>query len=234
MGAQGPIGPMGSVGPPGPPGPTGAAGVTGATGATGATGPAGSNGGGAVNIRFTRVTPATGSTIAALDTACVTEYGANYQLADLRDLGTLWTGGLSINGLNEAFWANNAGTVTGFSLNGLNINSVSPASAPAACVRIDAIIRYTRAKVSSASTIATLDATCVGAFGASYQVADVHDLAALWGGNVNLGSNPSFIATYQGATYGLVGVFAANGANPSSLSQFGAGTWPVVCVRLTP
>ena len=43
----------------------------------------------------------------------MTEYGANYQLADLRDLGTLWYGGLSLNGLNESFWGNNAGVVTG-------------------------------------------------------------------------------------------------------------------------
>ena len=65
-------------------------------------------------------------------------------------------------------------------------------------------------------------------------MADVHDLAALWGGNVNLGSNPQFISLYQGVSYGQVGVFAANGSNPTSLSQFGAGSYPVACVRLTP
>jgi Collagen triple helix repeat (20 copies) len=241
-GATGPIGPTGAAGPigltgaTGPMGPTGAAGPAGATGPmgpAGATGPSGTNGAGAAAIRFTRATPSSSSSLAALDAACVNEYGVNYQFADLRDLGTLF-GGLALNGLNEAFLAYNAGTVTGFALNGPNVISSSPSTAPAICVRVDARVRYTRALVATTATIAALDATCAGAFGALYQVADVRDLAALWLGNVNLGINPRFVAVYQGSSYGQVSSFAANGNNPAGLSQFGAGTWPVACVRLTP
>jgi len=233
-GAQGPIGPAGMDGVDGMDGAQGPIGPAGPTGPTGPTGPAGTGGSDTVVMRFTRGTPPSGSTIATLDAQCVTEYGANYQLADLRDLGTLWYGGLSLNGLNESFWGNNAGVVTGYSLGGQNLNGASPATAPVLCVRIDARVRYTRLTAATTSTVAALDATCVGSFGASYEVADVKDLMALWAGNVNLGSNPHFVATYQGTAYAQVSSFAANGSNPPSLSQFGAGTYPVACVRLTP
>jgi hypothetical protein len=123
---------------------------------------------------------------------------------------------------------------TAYSLNGTNLNG-GAAPAPALCVRLDAPIRYTRTTASTTSTVANLDAACSASFGASYEVADIHDLMALWQGNLNLGSNPQFIATYsQNTTYGLVGAFAENGANPATLTQFGTGTWPVACVRLTP
>jgi hypothetical protein len=231
-GAQGGTGPQGPQGVPGTPGATGAAG---ATGATGATGPAGTGAGGdTVAIRFTRGTLASGSTIGQLDNQCVSEYGINYDAADIRDLGTLWYGGLFLNALNENFLALNNSVVNAYSLNSQNVNGGS-APAPVACVRVDARIRYTRTTAATTSSVATLDATCAGAFGASYEVADLRDLMALWQGNYNLANNAQFIATYsQNTTYDLIGSFAANGANPTSLSQFGAGTYQVCCVRLTP
>ncbi len=248
LGPQGPIGPMGPIGPIGPTGLTGATGAQGPVGATGATGPqgpigatgavgpmgpTGTNGSDTVVIRFTRAMPPSGSSIATLDAACATAYGPNYQLAELRDLGTLF-GGLSMNGLTPPFWVNNAGVVSGFFFNGPAVAASSPASAPATCVRIDARVRYTRTTAATTATIAALDAACVGAFGASYQVADIRDLGALWTANLNLVINPRFIATNLGASSGQVNSFAENGNNPSGISGFGAGTWPVACVRLTP
>jgi hypothetical protein len=232
-GATGAQGPIGATGATGPQGPIGATGAIGPMGPAGATGPAGTNGNDAVTIRFTRAMPPSGSSIAALDAACVTAYGPNYQLAELRDLGTLF-GGLSMNGLTPPFWVNNAGVVSGFFFNGPAVAATSPASAPATCVRVDARVRYTRTTAATSATIAALDATCVGAFGASYQVADIRDLGALWQANLNLVISPRFIATNQGASGGQVNSFAENGNNPAGISQFGAGTWPVACVRLTP
>ncbi len=164
------------------------------------------------------------------------EYGANYEAADIRDVGTLWHGGLSVGGgLNLNYLILNNSVVGAFSINGQNIGNGGGSPAPVACVRLDARIRYTRTTAPTTDTVVALDAVCQTAFGANYETADLKDLAALWQGNVNLGSNPHFIATYsQNTTYGLVQSFAENGNNPPGLSPFGAGTWPVCCVRLTP
>jgi hypothetical protein len=233
-GATGATGATGAIGPQGPDGATGATGATGAVGPqgpAGATGPAGTTS--APVIRFTRATPASGSTLAMLDTACVTEYGASYQLSDVRDFATLF-GGLNYSGIAPFFWADNAGTVTGFTINASTVSTSALASAPAMCVRMDAVIRYTRTMVSNTVTVATLDSTCVGAFGASYQAADIRDLGALWQGDTNLNLTPYFIATFQ-ATAPVVRIVFASGQNPVQLQQFvGTATWPVACVRLGP
>ncbi|APR74871.1 Hypothetical protein A7982_00217 [Minicystis rosea] len=143
-------------------------------------------------------------------------------------------GGLGYNGINPSFWANNAGTISGFTFNAAIVSTSTPATAPAACVRVDARVRYTRTISPTTATVATLDAACTSAFGASYQTADIRDLGSLWRANVGLNLQPRFIATNRGATP-LVGVFAEGGNNPVSLSQFFVtGTYQVACVRLTP
>jgi hypothetical protein len=194
-----------------------------------------------VPIRFTRAAKSTSSTVAALDAACVAEYGSNYQLADTRDLQALWR-----NGLNNDFGYKNTfiatyltSNVDSFYIANANFAYLSlsntPGSYPVACVRVDAILRFTRTTQPTSSSVGTLDAACAAAFGSSYQLADSRDLQALWGNALgsDFGSNNTFIATFEiGA---VTSFFVYSGTTVGVLSLSGSsGSYPVACVQLTP
>jgi hypothetical protein len=189
-----------------------------------------------VPLRFTRQAISLLGLLPTFDAACTAEFGPNYQFADLRDVDALWQGTL----------ANTVGSSDGFAIAvGNQIVSLayvatgSPpsltlggtgGSAPVACVRMDAILRFTRAPQATNASVANLDAACVLEFGSRYQLADVRDIQALWQDSRASGQGPNykFVATYLSGN--VSSFYIAN----STLVPAGSGSFPAACVRMTP
>jgi hypothetical protein len=196
-----------------------------------------------VPIRFTRTAKSTSSTVAALDAACVAEYGGNYQLADTRDLQALWRNRLN----NDFSWRNtfiatySTGVVNSFYIANANFAYISlsatPGSYPVACVRVDEIVRFTRTTMPTTSPVATLDAACASAFGSSYQLADSRDLQALWsnalGSDFSNNNNNTFIATIDAGTVTTFLIYSGTNGGVLSFAPI-SGSFPIACVQLTP
>lgn len=244
QGTTGATGPTGATGATGAQGPQGVAGATGATGATGAAGSNGTNGTNGTNgvqgpqgiqgvagatgvagesgdkkpiIRFTEATIAYNATILAKDSLCSAEFGADYEVASLIDLGFyLSSGGVgSFNSIeSNASWVFNDGECQ-------SIGSSGAQTINLACVYNKAPFRASRGTIAVSESNSNKMSICVEEFGNEYSVSMVQDLS----------SHKKFVTSRYITTAGTTLGLRLNCSTGSYTFSSTASASQVLCIR---
>lgn len=188
------------------------------------------------SLQFTRTTVAYNATLATKDAQCVTEFGANYQTADLATAAANYQGRLY--GYTPATCNNASGdqfpitfglsSVTNGAIQydanctqspasgstfyvmneGLKSVTLASGSASVACVKKSASLLTTRGTVAYNAALATKDAQCTTEYGANYQTADL----------------PSASANFTGKLYGMGNQYCNNTSGTLYPVRVGLGT----------
>ena len=192
----------------------------------------GSSGG--ANLLFTRTPVLNSASNATKDAQCNSEFGANYHTAHVIDVAGYATMGLSANIIFTTYdsatysWLLTASPVTNqFTY----IDATSAAGSYAvACVKKDALLRFTRASLAATATLSSKDAQCQIEFGSSYQTAGVRDIA----GNATFGvANLSITSFLAAENSGDVSYFFADTTNDLNYLAYRSPVTqvPVACIR---
>ena len=209
---------------------------------TAVAGAGGGGGGGAVrsNVRFSRTLVFHGQAISARDAACVTDFGSNYQAASRGDLLAYWTSGGSYAGINGIGFLIYEPSSSGFNFQVggtpliVGASSSTAFNTDVACIRKDAILRFSRTLVFHGQAISARDAACVTDFGSNYQAASRGDLLAYWtSGGSYAGINGIGFLIYEpsssGFNFQVGGTPLIVGASSST-----AFNTDVACIRKDP
>lgn len=176
-------------------------------------------------LRFSSTTAAYSATNSTKDSACTTDFGSNFQAAQLPDVGIYMHGGVSTyTNFNVAGNTSNSFAPIESGSGGIYIYQYGSGTYPVACVRKDAPVIFSRTTVAYSASDSSKNSTCSTDFGANYEAGSTLDLAAnikayLYTGAFNVRGDASY-SFYSGSSNGGIWINTTSGS-----------TYPVVCMK---
>lgn len=179
-------------------------------------------------LRFSSTTAAYSATDSTKDSACTTDFGSNFQAAQLPDVAAYMHGGISTyTYFNVAGNTSNSFASIESGSGGIYIYQYAGWPYSVACVRKDAPVLFSRTTVAYSASDSSKNSTCSTDFGANYEAGSALDLAAnikayLYTGAFNVRGDASY-SYYTGSSNG--GIW---------LNSMSGWTYPVVCMKKAP